>query len=102
MDFGLAISALKRGECVARKDWNGKGMFLTLQDGSVVDGENMRNPGAQNYYKNSKVHIAPHIDMKAADGTYVVGWLASQADMLADDWDVVKPAPFCEEVHVRG
>ena len=102
MDFGMAIVALKRGECVARKGWNGKGMFLTLQDGSVVDGENMRNPGAQNYYKNSKVHIAPHIDMKAADGTYVVGWLASQTDMLAEDWEIVKPVPLCEEVHTRG
>ena len=33
MDFGMAIIALKRGECVARKGWNGKGMFLTLQPG---------------------------------------------------------------------
>lgn len=32
------------------------------------------------------VTIMPHIDMKAADDTYVVGWLASQIDMLAEDW----------------
>ena len=101
MDFGMALIALKRGECVARKGWNGKGMFLTLQNGSEVDGENMRNEGAKNYYKNSKVKISPHIDMKAADGSYVVGWLASQTDMLAEDWEIVKPIPFCEEVHIR-
>ena len=29
--------------------------------------------------------------MKAADGSYVVGWLASQTDMLAEDWEIVKP-----------
>ncbi len=101
MDFGMAIVALKRGERVARKGWNSKGMFLTLQNGSVVTGENMRNEGAKNYYKNCKVHIAPHIDMKSADGTYVVGWLASQTDMLAEDWEIVKPTPLCEEVHVK-
>lgn len=40
--------------------------------------------------------------MKAADGTYVVGWLASQTDMLAEDWEIVKPVPFADEIHVRG
>lgn len=91
MDFGNALVALKRGECVARTGWNGKGMFLTLQTGSEVDGSNMRNEGAKNYYGDNKVKIAPHIDMKAADETYVVGWLASQTDMLAEDWEIVKP-----------
>ena len=101
MDFGMAIIALKRGDAVARKGWNGKGMFLTLQNGSTVDGTMMRNEPAKNYYGNSKVHIAPHIDMKAADGTYVVGWLASQTDMLAEDWEIVKPIPLKDEQHIK-
>lgn len=102
MDFGMAIIALKRGECVARKGWNGKGMFLTLQPGSFVDGNNMRNDGAKNYYADCKCTIAPHIDMKAADGTYIVGWLASQTDMLAEDWEIVHPVPLKEEAHIRA
>lgn len=101
MDFGMALIALKRGECVARQGWNGKGMFLTLQRGSEVDGDNMRNDGAKNYYSGCKCRIAPHIDMKAADGTYVVGWLASQTDMLAEDWEIVHPTPMKDEVHYR-
>ncbi len=101
MDFGMAIIALKRGDAVARKDWNGEGMFLTLQAGSTVDGTMMRNEPAKNYYGDSKVHIAPHIDMKAADGTYVVGWLASQTDMLAEDWEIVKPIPLKDEQHIK-
>lgn len=101
MDFGMAIVALKRGECVARTGWNGKGMFLTLQRGSEVDGDSMHNDGAKNYYSGCKCRIAPHIDMKAADGTYVVGWLASQTDMLAEDWEIVHPIPFKDEEHVR-
>lgn len=101
MDFGMAIIALKRGEAVARKGWNGKGMFLTLQAGSEVAGTNMRNEPAKNYYGDSKVKICPHIDMKSADGSYVVGWLASQTDMLAEDWEIVKPIPFKDEQHIR-
>ena len=101
MDFGLALIALKRGECVARKGWNGKGMFLTLQHGSTVKGEQMRNEGAKNYYGSSNVRICSHIDMKSADGSYVVGWLASQTDMLAEDWEIVKPTPYEEEVHIK-
>jgi hypothetical protein len=101
MDFGMAIIALKRGEAVARKGWNGKGMFLTLQNGSRVVGTNMRNEPAKNYYGNSGVKICSHIDMKAADGSYVVGWLASQTDMLADDWEIVKPIPFKDETQQK-
>lgn len=101
MDFGMAIVALKRGLCVARRGWNGKGMFLTLQEGSEVSGELMRNEGAKHYYGKSMVTIGAHIDMKASDGTYVVGWLASQTDMLAEDWEIVDSVPFEEEVHVK-
>lgn len=100
-DFGTALTILKRGGCVARKGWNGRGMFLTLQQGSEVMGTDMRNVGARSYFSNSKVKICPHIDMKAADETYVVGWLASQTDMLAEDWTIVKidAAPELVEEH---
>lgn len=90
MSFSEALYALKRGAKIARAGWNGKGMFLTLQDGSEVDGSFMRNENAKNFYGDGKVRICPHIDMKAADGSYVVGWLASQTDMLADDWCIVE------------
>lgn len=91
MNFGMALNALKDGRKVARRGWNGKGMFLVLQQGSEVEPTKMRNEPARTYYENGSrcVRIAAHIDMKAADDTYVVGWLASQTDMLADDWEVV-------------
>lgn len=85
-NFGTAIELLKEGYKVARKGWNGKGMFLTLQNGSSVPGDHMRNEPARKYYEDKQVLIMPHIDMKAADDTYVVGWLVSQTDMLAEDW----------------
>jgi hypothetical protein len=90
MSFSEALYALQCGAKIARAGWNGKGMFLTLQQGSEVDGSLMRNENAKNFYGENKVKICPHIDMKAADGSYVVGWLASQTDMLSDDWCIVE------------
>jgi hypothetical protein len=71
MTFGDALEALKARRTVARKGWNGKGMWLQLQ---VPDA-------------HSKMSL-PYIYMKTADG-HLVPWLASQTDMLSDDWQDV-------------
>lgn len=71
MNFGGAIVALKGGNIVARKGWNGKGMWLKLQ---VPDA-------------HSKMTL-PYIYMKTAQDD-LVPWLASQTDILADDWELV-------------
>lgn len=89
LSFGHAIAALKAGKRVARAGWNGKGMWLVLDPGSFV-------PGARegSVYHNVGITgaftINPHIDMKTATGEMQPGWLASQTDMLADDWQVVE------------
>lgn len=78
MTFGLAIEALKLGKKVARAGWNGKGMWLY-------------RVCACDYTLESYVHVAgqlPWIGMKTA-GDEFVPWLASQTDMLAEDWTVV-------------
>jgi len=87
-DFGWAIAQLKAGQKVQRKGWNGKGMFIMLQPGSTVKGELMRNKPAKDFYSGKDCNIQPHIDMKAADDSYTVGWNASQVDMLAEDWQL--------------
>lgn len=86
MNFGQAIEVLKAGGKVARAGWNGKGMFLFLVPGStfVVN----RPPLLGIYPEGTVVNYQPHIDMKTAQGT-VVPWLASQSDVLAEDWTVV-------------
>ena len=88
MSFGLAIEALKKGARVARSGWNGKGMFLFLVAGSRFTVN--RPPLLGIYPEGTVVDYHAHIDMKTAQG-YVVPWLASQADMLADDWLIVEP-----------
>jgi hypothetical protein len=87
MDFGKALAALKEGKRVAREGWNGKGMFLFLVAGSnfVVN----REPLLSIMGEGTMVTYRPHIDMKDAEGK-VVPWLASQTDMLAEDWHVVE------------
>lgn len=92
LTFGVALELLKRGEKVARIGWNGKGMFLVITEGSEVPTEKMRNDVTRGYYEKEgkdTVKICPHIDMKAADGTMTIGWVASQVDMLAEDWLIV-------------
>ena len=82
MNFGQAIEALKSGERVAREGWNGKGMWLSL----VRRGDWEPNDCT---YIDEYIVTAPFIAMKTADDNYVP-WLASQTDMLAEDWAVVE------------
>lgn len=81
MDFGHAIRALKAGKRVQRMGWNGKGMFLFLfllrPDGEALE----RSCGG--------LPVRPCIAMRTADGAIQPGWLASQADILGEDWQVV-------------
>ncbi len=69
--FGTALHRLKRGKRVARKGWNGKGMWLELQTPDAF----------------SKMDL-PYIYMRTAQGD-LVPWLASQTDLLAEDWFLV-------------
>lgn len=87
MDFGDAIRAMKSGKRVAREGWNGKGMFLFLVSGSTFTVN--REPLLSIMGNGTQVQYHAHIDMKTAQG-YVVPWLASQADMLSEDWVTVE------------
>ena len=82
-DMGVALTWLRGGNRVAREGWNGKGMFLFLVPGSTF--EVNRAPLLGIYPKGTIVDYCPHIDMRTADGK-VVPWLASQTDILAEDW----------------
>lgn len=85
-DFSRALSHLKIGTKVARKGWNGKGMFLFLVPGSTFKVN--RAPLLGIYPEGTEINYHGHIDMRTAQGT-VVPWVASQTDLLADDWVIV-------------
>jgi len=105
--FGQAVASVKRGKLVTRKGWNGKGMFVFMRPADelhvVFVAKEIRSlpQRVKDYYyqdcvdetgnpldlgKDEVVKFTAYLCMKAADGTIVNGWLASQSDMLADDW----------------
>ena len=86
LSFGHAVVALKAGHCVSRAGWNGKGMFLFLVPGSTFAVN--RPPLLGIFPEGTSIDYHAHIDMKTAGGD-VVPWLASQSDVLADDWQII-------------
>lgn len=100
INFGLALDALKKGQRVCRSGWNGKGMYIYLFGGNtptmspVSDEEPypLIEGVRQDLFALGPVGTTirlPHINMRAASGSIVTGWLASQTDMLAEDWEVL-------------
>lgn len=93
LTFGLAIEALRIGKRVAREGWNGKGMWLALSC------KHTRSVPAAGFWSehNAKhaedqggfAKVLPSITMKVATGEILMGWLASQSDMLASDWQIL-------------
>ena len=86
MDFGEAIKALKNGNKVSRNGWNGKGMFLYYVPASKYNA--CTEIGKSISDINGMVEYGAYIAMKTAQGN-VVPWLASQTDVLSEDWGVV-------------
>ena len=86
LTFGQAVELLKGGRKLARKGWNGKGMFVFLVPGSTFKVN--RAPLLGIYEAGTEINYRPHIDFKGSDGS-VVPWLASQTDILAQDWVVI-------------
>lgn len=95
--FGLAIEALKLGHKVSRSVWNGKEMYLVLFD-PIKD--NLQLLTATCVQASVPKALNPFILMSTVDNTYVP-WLASQTDMLSDDWGIVE-FKQTEEPEING
>ena len=89
MDFGTAIAEAKAGKRITRRGWNGKGMFVVYQKG-YPDGIpcNRQTAEAFGYKEGDLFQCRPYLQMRCADGTHQM-WVASQSDILADDWEIV-------------
>jgi hypothetical protein len=82
-DFGWAMTTLRQGICVARSGWNGKGMFLVYVPADAWASSQV--PAGKD--PQGRANRLPWIGMKTADGCFVP-WLASQTDILAEDWSL--------------
>jgi len=83
MNFGKALEALKQGKKVARKGWNGKEQFIEL-----ATNVSYANPQGNIINVNHEQMGNKAIAFVGTSGVQL-GWLASQADMLSEDWQIV-------------
>lgn len=91
MMFSEAIEAVKSGEPVAREGWNGRGMFVFKASDLAFRASSKVNKALPT---PCKIEIRPALAMLGADGKITIGWLASQVDMLAEDWVIVGAPPL--------
>ncbi len=89
LDFGWALDQLREGHRMQRAGWNGKNMWIALQagypDGIAINANTARATGLP---EGSMCRFLPYLIMCTADGAFVP-WLASQTDLLAEDWNTV-------------
>lgn len=93
-NFGQAINALKQGKRVARIGWNGKKMFLFLLPSGIVSIKAIHDLALRQVIESEvggeTFEALGSIRMFTADKKILTGWLASQTDMLAEDWTIVE------------
>jgi len=88
LSFGSAINALKAGKRVSRAGWNGKGMFLYYIPAASYPAQRNTNQTMVGLFPGDMVPYRDYIAMKTAQND-VVPWVASQTDILANDWCIV-------------
>jgi hypothetical protein len=94
MTFGEALAQCRKGARIARAGWNGKDQFVYYQEGSTVPVGNIRNASLAAWAREQdlpEVELWGHFDFKPTNNKIQCGWLASQSDMQADDWEIVSP-----------
>jgi len=86
LSFGHAVVASVSGQKVCRAGWNGKGMFLYYVPANAYPAQT--DVAKKHWGENSLVPYGAYLAMKTADDN-VVPWLASQTDVLANDWMII-------------
>lgn len=94
LNFGQAIEALKQGKRVQREGWNGTNMFLFLLPAGTVPTKAIHDPALRNVIEKEiggeTFEALGSIRMFTADKKILTGWLASQTDMLSEDWTIIE------------
>lgn len=96
MNIGEAVEALKAGKKVARSGWNGKGMWIVMMPPLSLPAFSSQSPGAKvndrtarHIGEDTPLESQPYIAMWTATQQWQPGWLCSQPDLLATDWEIV-------------
>jgi len=93
-NFGTALEALKQGKRIARQGWNGKNMFLFLLPAGTIPTKAIHDPALREVIETEigfveTFEALASIRMFTADKKILTGWLASQTDMLSEDWVIL-------------
>lgn len=86
MDIGAAVAAIRRGELIRRRGWNGTGMYLYFVPGHV--GDPKHEAVKTMFSEGEKTLYADSVMMFTAQRN-IVPWLCSQTDLLATDWELI-------------
>ena len=95
LNFGQAIEALKEGKKVTRMGWNGKGMFLWLKPATTIQSDWCKDPLLKQLCDENggEIEALGTICMYTTNSSgrkaILTGWLASQTDMLLNDWMII-------------
>ena len=96
LNFGQAIELMKQGKKVARVGWNGKGMWLSLSGPAIgtlhVHADGFWSKNNADFARSCDQEMAPVlpcVTMKTVRGEIMMGWVPTQTDMLAEDWEEV-------------
>jgi hypothetical protein len=92
MTFGEAIKNMQHGLKVRRAGWNGKGMYLWILPAATIKAEWCKDEHLKKLCLDNggEIEALASIRMLTADKKILTGWLASQTDMLATDWETVE------------
>jgi len=96
LTFGLAIEAMRQGKCIARKGWNGKGMFVCKQVPAeiycnIIPKMSSLPQKAKDilFDRDKSIHYQNQMIIVKADNT-IDSWVASSSDTFAEDWQIVE------------
>ena len=95
MNFGQALEAAKKGGRITRRGWNGRNMFVVYMEGIDLLPHNSKDKPSVNHNVakhigyDTPIRVHPYMAMYNAQGGWIVGWSATQSDMLSDDWEAI-------------
>lgn len=85
MTFGEALEQAKQGRRIERAGWNGRNMWVCFMGPCTIP-EDMVNYRTKPFVPTGDLHVGGYFVMMTAQGIWQPGWLASQTDLIADDW----------------
>ena len=93
MKFSEALEECMAGKKIRNGRWSGKNAFVYYVPGRVLPTsmwKECNGPLTDSERLKGQVEIIGHLDMVTADGKRIIGWLASQYDLMSEDWEIVE------------